>query len=180
MSDLQSQLTKALDHLQETFSTFQTGRAHPSIVEGVEVEVYGSQTPIRSVANISCPDNQTLKVEPWDKSCIGDIERGINMANIGLNPQNMGEYILLPVPPLTEERRKQMAKLVHEESENARITIRTIRQQFNKDIQNQKENKDISEDEATKAGKDLQEKIDEANKKIDDLMRQKEASVLQP
>ena len=178
MSNLQSQLDKAIAHLQEIFSTFQTGRAHPSIIEGVEVMVYGASTPIRSVANISCPDNQTLKVEPWDKSCIGDIERGINQANIGLNPQNMGEYILLPVPPLTEDRRKQMVKLVHEESEKARISIRNIRQSFNKDLQTQKDDKDISEDEASREEKNIQEKIDGANKNIDELTRQKEADVM--
>jgi len=178
--NLADQLAKAITHLQETFATFQTGRAHPSIIEGVEVEVYGSPTPIRSVANISCLDNQTLKVEPWDKSCIKDIERGINMANVGLNPQNMGEHLLLPIPPMTEERRTQMVKLVHEESENARITVRNIRQTFHKDIQASKDEKILSEDEAAREEKDLQEKIDEANKRIEELTRGKEADVMKP
>ena len=133
---------------------------------------------LKSMANISCPDSRTIRIEPWDKSALESIEKALREAEIGINPQNMGEYILLSVPPMTEERRRQVVKRVHEEAEKARISIRNIRHDFLKKVKHQKDEKEISEDEASRLEKQIQEKIDEANKEIDSISKSKEQEVL--
>jgi ribosome recycling factor len=178
ISDLKAQLQKSVDHLKAEFTKLQMGRASTSLVDELLVESYGSQVPLKTVANVSVPDAKTLRVEPWDKSLIADIEKGIREANIGLNPQNMGENLLIPIPPMTEERRKQTVKFVHEEAEKAKISARNIRQDFMKKVKNQKDEKEISEDEAKKLEKQIEEQATGANKQIDELSKHKEADIL--
>ncbi len=132
INELQTQLQKALDHLRAEFGKLQMGTANASILDAVEVSMYGAKSPLKNGANVSVMDAKTLKIEPWDKSIMAEIEKGITAANLGLNPQNMGEYIIIPIPPMTEERRKNTVKVVHQESENAKIAVRNIRQDFMK------------------------------------------------
>ncbi len=175
---LSQQLQKAVDHLKSEFATLQIGRANTALVEDLMVESYGTQMPLKSSANISCPDAKTVRIEPWDKNLVGEIEKAIRESSMGINPQNMGEYTLLPIPPLTEERRKQIVKLVHEMTENARIVVRQARQEAIKKLKNQKDNKEISEDEQKRQEKQVQEKMDEVNKSIDEISGNKEKEVM--
>ncbi len=177
ISSLEQQLQQAVDHLRQEFAGLHTGRANVGMVDDLQIEVYGSFMPLKATANISCPDAQTIRVEPWDKSIIGKIEKGIRDAGLGLNPQNMGEHILVPVPPMTEERRAQMVKRVHQEEETARISIRNIRQEVLKKVKLQKENKEISEDQLARLEKQVQEKIDNTNKTIDEITKNKEVEI---
>lgn len=178
MTNLQQLLQKTVAHLKSEYGTLQIGRASTSLVEEIIIESYGTRMSLKSSANISCPDAKTIKIEPWDKNLVGKIEKAILGANINITPQNMGESILLPIPPMTEERRKQIVKLVHEMSENSKISIRQSRQDSLKEIKKQKDDKEISEDEFKKKEKEIQEQVDKANKEIEDLTSQKEKEVL--
>ncbi|NCP66729.1 ribosome recycling factor [bacterium] len=177
-SSLANQLDNAISHLQKEFSALQIGRASTLLVEDVEVESYGSMMPLKSVANISCPDPKTIKIEPWDKSVLGNIERAIQEANLGINPQNMGEHLFLPIPPMTEDRRKQMVKFVHELAEKAKISIRNARHDELKMIKAMKEEGELSEDEQKSMEKKVQEKVDQANQSVDERAKQKEKDIL--
>ncbi len=176
--ELKSDIAKAIEHLRAEYAKLQIGRANSVLVEEISIESYGSQMPLKATANISCPDAKTIRIEPWDKSLIGEIEKAIQAANIGLNPQNMGDSILLPIPPMTEERRKDIVKTVHELAENARISIRSARHEAMKSIKSQKEEGDLSEDQQKDAESDVQEEIDKANKSIDEFMKKKETDVM--
>ena len=176
--DLSQQIQKAITHLKTEYGGLQIGRASAALVEDMQVESYGTHMALRTSANISCPDVKTLKIEPWDKNLIGEIEKTLRASNLNINPQNMGDYILLPIPPLTEERRKQIVKLVHDMSENTKISVRQARQDALKDIKRQKDDKEISEDEFKKKEKHIQDQINQANKEIDTLTIQKEKEVL--
>lgn len=178
MKDLQTQLQKAIDHLKHVLSSMQLGRASAALVQGVQVEQYGSMGELKACANISVPDAQTLRVEPWDKSLIGAIEKAIQAANLGLNPTNMGEHLLISIPPLTEERRKQVVKQVHAEVEKAKIGVRNARQDALKQVKSQKDEKEISEDELKKAEKEIQAAVDAANKEVEAIGKKKETDVL--
>ena len=176
--DLKTDIDKAINHLTAEFSALQTGRASASLVEGIEVEVYGAKSPLNQLANIICPDAKTLKVEPWDKSLIGDIEKAIAEANIGINPQNMGDSIFLPVPPMTEERRKGLVKLVHEGAERAKISIRNARHEAMKMVKMMKEEGELSEDQQKDQESDIQELVDKANKQVEEIAQNKEKELL--
>ena len=142
------------------------------------VEQYGSQMALKAVANISAPDASTLKIEPWDKNVMAEIDKGIMASGIGLNPQNMGTYFLITIPPMTEERRKILNKTVHKEAEEARIAIRNIRHDYLKKIKAQKEEGEMSEDEQKQQEKKVQEVLDTANKTVEDAMKAKEKEIL--
>jgi ribosome recycling factor len=172
------QLENAITHLQKEFSALQIGRASTVLVEDIEVESYGSMMPLKSVANISCPDPRTIKIEPWDKSIVGNIERSIQEANLGINPQNMGEHLFLPIPPMTEERRKQMVKFVHELAEKTKISIRNARHDELKSIKALKEENEISEDEQAAMEKEVQTAVDKANQGVDERAKLKEKDIL--
>lgn len=177
-TDLQTQLDKAIGHLQKEFAGLQIGTASAVLVEDIEVESYGSMMPLKNVANVSCPDPKTLKIEPWDKSVLGEIEKAINLANIGINPQNMGEHLFLPIPPMTEDRRKQLVKFVHELAEKTKISIRNARHDELKMVKLQKDESEISEDEQKRLEKEIQEAVDKANQKVDESAKLKEKDIL--
>jgi len=170
---LQQELQKAIDHLKKEFATLQVGRANVALVDEIEVESYGSMMPMKSVANISCPDPKTIKIEPWDKSVLGELEKAIQQANIGINPQNMGEHLYLPIPPMTEERRGQLVKMVHEMAEKAKISVRNVRH----DAINHLDSDELSEDQMRDAKNDIQEAVDKANSEIETLAKNKESEV---
>ncbi len=178
ITELQSQLEKTIEHFQTKLATLQAGKATPAMVDEIQIENYGSMMPLKSVANISCPDNKTIKIEPWDKNSIGIIAKAIQESDLGINPQNMGDHLYLPIPPMTEERRKKLVKIIKEEEELAKISVRNIRHDFLKTIKKRKDNDEISEDEQKRLEKEVQEKVDEKNKKIAEMSKNKEADIM--
>ncbi len=176
LETLAADLKKAEDHLHNEFNKLQVGRANPSVVEGVHVSAYGSVQPLRNVASVTVLDAQTLSIQPWDRSLIKDIDRAIQEANLGLNPQNNGETVLIKIPTLTEERRRDLTKLAKKMAEEGKVAIRNIRGDYLKKIKNQGD--DVSEDVVSQQEKDLQKAIDAESKKIDDMLAHKEADIM--
>lgn len=174
----QQQIDKALHHLESEFWKLQMGRANPALVEEIMIEQYGSMQPIKNSASIGILDPQTLTISPWDKELVGIITKAIIAANIGLNPQSWADSIMIKVPQMTEETRKDMAKVVKKFSEDAKVSIRNIRGDFHKQISKQKTEKEISEDEAKDLEGELQKLVDTANKRIEEAAKQKEADVM--
>jgi len=169
----------ALDSVRREFSTIRTGRANPSLLDRVEVEVYGTRMPIRSVANVSAPEPRLLVVTPFDPNSIRAIERAIENSNLGLNPQNDGKLIRLPIPELTEERRKQLIRLARGMAEEGRVAIRNIRRDEMRDLLELKKEGEISEDDERRAETELQQLTDSYIKHIDAALTDKEAELLE-
>ena len=167
-------MDNAIDHLEKAFIKIRAGKANPSMLSTVMVDYYGSQTPLSQVSNINTPDARTISVQPWEKSLLPEIETAIMHANLGFNPMNNGEMIIINVPPLTEERRIQLVKQAKSEAEEAKISIRSARQEANKEVKNL----DISEDREKNAEIDIQEMTDDYTKKIDSLLDMKEAEIM--
>lgn len=164
----------ALAHLEKEFINIRAGKASPAMVGSVMVDYYGSQTPLSQVANVNTPDARTISIQPWEKSMLQEIERGIMLANIGFNPMNNGEMVIINVPPLTEERRKDLVKQAKGEAEDAKVSIRNARQDANKEIKNL----DASEDLKSNAEVDVQELTDSFVKKVDEILAKKEKEIM--
>lgn len=178
LANLQQELHKAINHLQLELSKLQAWRANPAIVESVFVMAYGSSQPLRNVAAVSTLDAQTISIQPWDKTIIKDIEKWIADANLGLNPSNNGETIMIHIPPLTEERRRDLVKFASRLAEDGKVWIRTVRQDYKKKIDTAKAGKEISEDEAKTYEATLQKDVDNAIKEVETLMKKKEEDVM--
>lgn len=161
-------------HLQKEFVNIRAGKASPSMVGSVMVDYYGSQTPINQVANVNTPDARTIAIQPWERSMIQEIERAIMLANLGFNPMNNGEMVIINVPPLTEERRRELVKQAKGEAEEAKVSVRTARQDANKDIKKL----EASEDLKANAEIDVQTLTDTFIKKIDELLVVKEKEIM--
>tara|TARA_B110000208_G_C11547949_1_gene350581 strand:- start:125 stop:682 length:558 start_codon:yes stop_codon:yes gene_type:complete len=168
-------MVNALKHLEKQFVNIRAGKASPAMLGSVMVDYYGSQTPLAQVANVNTPDGRTITVQPWEKGMLQEIERSIMIANIGFNPMNNGETIIISVPPLTEERRHELAKQAKSEVEEAKISIRAARKEANTDI---KKTEDASEDLQKNAEMDVQVLTDAHVKKADDLYIAKEKEIL--
>lgn len=173
-----TEFQKALIYLKNEFARLQVGRASPALVEDLKIEAYGGLQPLKGLASVSVPDPKTLQIQPWDKSLLGTIERAIQSANLGLNPINDGRVLRLPMPPLTEERRKELVKVVHQMAENAKISIRNARGSAHSAFKIMEEGKEISEDERRLSEKHLQEKVDSANKEVEEIAKKKEQDIL--
>jgi len=171
----QESMANAIKHLEKQFTNIRAGKASPSMLGSVMVDYYGSQTPLSQVANVNTPDGRTITVQPWEKNMLQEIERGIAYANLGFNPMNNGETIIINVPPLTEERRRDLAKQAKAEAEDAKVSIRTARKDANNDI---KKNDDVSDDLKKNAEIDVQQITDTHVKKIDDLFDKKEKEIM--
>jgi ribosome recycling factor len=178
LADLSSQLTKAVEHLKSEYSKLQAGRAKPELVEDILVPVYGSSMPVKNVASVSVMDQRTLSIIPFDRTTGADICRGIAGANIGLNPQDRGDSILINIPMMTEENRRNLQKIARDMAEDTKVSIRSIRADFHKNIQKAKTDKTESEDVLKAYEEDLQKAIDGTNKQIDDLAKTKEEEVM--
>lgn len=173
-----TEFQKALIYLKNEFARLQVGRASPALVEDLKIEAYGGLQPLKGLASVSVPDPKTLQIQPWDKSLLGTIERAIQSANLGLNPINDGRVLRLPMPPLTEERRKELVKVVHQMAENAKISIRNARGSAHSAFKIMEEGKEISEDERRLSEKHLQEKVDSANKEVEEIAKKKEQDIM--
>ncbi len=164
----------SISHLEKALVKIRAGKASPMMLSTVMVEYYGSQTPLSQVANINTPDARTLSVQPWEKSLLPEIETAIMNANLGFNPMNNGEMVIINVPPLTEERRIQLTRQAKSEAEDAKVGIRSARQDANKELKSL----DISEDLLSNAEVDVQELTDNYTKKIDSILSAKEAEIM--
>lgn len=164
----------AISHLEKAFNQIRAGRANASMVAGVMVDYYGNPTPLSQVANVSTPDAQTISIQPWEKNLIPDIERAIMVANLGFNPMNNGESVIINVPPLTEERRKDLSKQAKAEAENAKVSIRNQR----KEAMHQIKNSDASEDVQKNAEIDVQNLTDKYVKEVDEHYAKKDAEIM--
>ena len=167
-----------VEHTRKELATIRTGGASLSIVEGVVVDYYGTPTPIQQVCTLTVPDATLIVAQPWDVSLIGAIEKGILKADLGLNPANDGKVIRIPIPPLTEERRKQLAKKVHEVAEHGRTAIRLERREGNDAFKKLLKDKQISEDDERRALEQVQEQTDQHIKGIDEFAKHKEDGLL--
>lgn len=168
-------MDNALKHLEKQLVNIRAGKASPSMLGSVMVDYYGSQTPLSQVANVNTPDGRTITVQPWEKSMLQEIERGIMVANIGFNPMNNGETIIINVPPLTEERRRNLAKQAKSETEDAKVSIRSARKDANNDI---KKTEDASEDLQKNAEIDIQQLTDNYVKRVDEIFDIKEKEIM--
>jgi ribosome recycling factor len=178
LANLQQELTKATNHMKSELAKLQAWRANPAIVEDVYVMAYGSIGPLKNIAAVSIMDASTIVIQPWDKALIKDIEKGISDAKIGLNPSNNGETLMIKIPPLTEERRRELVKVASRLGEEGKVGIRNIRQEFKKKIDSAKANKEISEDEAKGYEANLQKDIDGGIKQIEEMLKVKEIEIM--
>lgn len=172
-------MQKALDALDRELSKIRTGRATPKLVDGVQVHVqsYGATMPLNQLATITAPDARLLVLTPWDKSTIVDIERGIVASGLGLNPSNDGQVVRIPVPPLTQERRQELVRIVRKQGEDAKIALRHVRREYNDIFKAAEKDGEVSEDDVRKLLQQVQEATDANVRKVDDKMAAKEAEV---
>ncbi len=178
ISDAEERMTKSLGALDDTFKRIRTGRAHPSILDSVMVAYYGSETPLNQLANVTVEEGRSLLVSPWEKNLIGDVEKAIMKSNLGLNPSNNGDTIRVPMPPLTEETRREYTKQAKQEAENARVAIRNIRRDANSDFKDLEKGKEISEDEQRRAEDRVQKLTDKYIAKVETAFQVKEQDLL--
>ncbi|RTE86996.1 MULTISPECIES: ribosome recycling factor [Gammaproteobacteria] len=179
LADAKSRMTKSVESLQAQMAKVRTGRAHPSLLDGVTVPYYGTETPLNQLANITVEDSRTLSITVFDKSSSGAVEKAILTSDLGLNPAAAGNVIRVPLPPLTEERRKDLVKVVRNEAEGGRVAIRNVRRDANNDIKELLKEKEITEDDERRAQDDIQKLTDEAVKKVDELLASKEAELME-
>jgi len=178
-ADAEVRMGKSIESLQTELSKIRTGRAHPSLLDQIHVDYYGADTPINQVANVNVEDARTLVVTPWEKDMVAKVEKAIMASDLGLNPATAGTVIRIPMPPLTEERRKDLVKVVRHEAEQARVAIRNIRRDANSDFKDLLKEKEISEDEARKAEDSVQKLTDTFVGKIDKVLADKEAELME-
>ena len=167
-------MEKAISHLEKELVKIRAGRANPAMLSSVMVEYYGNMTPLSQMSNVNTPDARTISIQPWEKSMIPEIETAIINANLGFNPMNNGEMVIINVPPLTEERRKQLVKQAKAEAEDAKVGVRSARQEANKEVKAL----EVSEDLVKNAEIDIQELTDAYTKKIDKILEVKEAEIM--
>jgi len=177
--DARIRMNKSLDALRHELAKIRTGRAHPSLLEHVHVDYYGNEVPIGQAASVAVEDARTLSITPWDKSMVQAIEKAILKSDLGLNPSTAGQVIRIPLPPLTEERRVELGKVVHNEGENAKIAIRNIRRDANHHVKELLKDKEISEDEEHKAETEIQDVTNLAVSKVDEIVAEKEKELLE-
>jgi ribosome recycling factor len=179
MELLQEKISKSENLLKEDLATVRAGRANAAIVDKVMVDYYGSPTPLKSLANISVPEPRTLLITPFDPKSIAEIEKGINIANIGINPINDGKVVRLQIPQVTEERRKELTKTVKKMGEDAKVAVRNIRRDANDHFKKLEKDHEITEDDLKKALDDIQKSIDKTVKEIDEIVAAKDKEILE-
>jgi ribosome recycling factor len=178
INDLKDRISRTLEDLKKDLSKTRTGRANINVLDGIRVDYYGTPTPLSGVANLSAPEPRLITVKPWDKGVLKDIERAIKEANIGLNPMNDGELIRLPIPALTEERRKEIAKQVRTKGEDHKVAIRNVRRDANEMLKDLLKDKAITEDDLKRAQDKTQKETDAGIAKVDELVQKKEEEVM--
>ena len=177
--NLEEKSKKSISVLKEDLKTVRAGRANPSLLDKVMVDYYGSPTPLKNLANIAVPDPRTLLITPFDPKSISEIEKGINVANIGINPSNDGKCVRLVIPQVTGERRKELTKTVKKMGEDSKIAIRNIRRDANDELKKREKAHEITEDELKKALEDVQKATDKTIKEIDEIVAAKEKEIME-
>ena len=179
IAECRQKMSKSVDALKKEFSRIRTGRASTALLDGIKVNCYDTQMPLDQVASLSVPESRLITIKPWDQSVLGEIEKSILKSELGLTPMNDGKIIRIPIPPLTEERRKELAKLGKKMAEDGKVSIRSHRREANEFLKELKNDKDISEDEMYKGQDEVQKITDEFIKKIDELTAKKEKEILE-
>lgn len=179
LDEAELKMDAAVDHTKDEFAKIRTGRANPQILTDLRVNYYGTSTPLQQIAGVTAPEARVLLISPYDRNALGDIEKAIASSNLGLNPNNDGNVIRVVFPELTEERRKEFVKLARERAEEGRISIRNIRRAAKSELEKQESDSDITEDDLRRAEDDLQKRTDKAIHTIDELLKHKEAELLE-
>jgi ribosome recycling factor len=179
LSDADSRMKKAVEVVREEFVKIRTGKATTALLDGVRVDYYGTMTPLKQVANVSTPDVHTISVQPWEKGMIQTVEKAILNANLGLNPTNDGSLIRVPIPPLNEERRKELVKLIKKFAEEGRIAVRNVRRDAIEHLKKTEKQEHISEDERKRGEQEVQKMTDKHIKEIDHLIELKEKEIME-
>ncbi len=179
LSDADTRMRRAIEALKRQLATIRTGRASPAIVENIIVEYYGAPTPLKQLATISVPEAQLIVIQPWDRGALSSIERGILKANLGLNPTNDGSVMRLLIPQPTEERRRELVKVVKRQVEEGRVEVRNIRRDILERLRIMERNKELSQDESQRSQRQLQQLTDTIIEQMDSLATEKEAEVME-
>ncbi len=179
IKDTEYRMKKSVETIQQELAVIRTGRATPALLEPLKVEYYGMQVPIRQVASIGAPDTRLLVIQVFDRNAVPNVEKAIRSAELGLNPLVEGNLLRIPIPPLTEERRKELVKYVHKVAEEGRVAVRNIRRDANDMIKDLEKEKEITEDESFKALEDIQRLTDQFIKQIDEIVKRKEKDILE-
>ena len=178
MSDVDSKMSSAVLHFERELNSLRTSRANPAMLDNIFVDAYGSKTPLNQLGNISVPDANTITIQIWDTSLLKVIENAITESNLGINPQSDGQLIRLPIPKLSEERRKEIIKIASDFAENSKITVRNIRRDFIENSKNEKKNANLSEDELKRKINEIQKVTDNNIEKIDKILESKKNDIL--
>jgi len=179
VQEAEEKMTKTVDVLKKDFASLRAGRATPALLDKIQVDYYGALTPVNQMANINVPEARLLVIQPWDKSTIPAIEKAILKSDLGLNPSNDGNVIRIGIPQLTEERRKELVKVVKKKAEEARVAIRNVRRDVNDMIKELEKEHEVSEDESKRALDDVQKITDKFIKKVDEVMNTKEKEIME-
>lgn len=179
ITDASKRMDRSIDVLATEFQKIRTGRAHPSLLDHVNVDYYGSMVPLSQAANVSSEDARTLTIQPWEKSMVSVIEKALMKSDLGLNPNTAGQVIRINLPPLTEERRRDLVKVVRAEAENARVAIRNVRRDANNDLKELEKEGEISEDDLRRAEAEIQKVTDAHVAKVDARLEEKEQEMMQ-
>lgn len=177
--DASQRMDKSLDALKAELAKIRTGRAHPSLLEHVHVDYYGSEVPIGQAANVAVEDSRTLAVTPWDKGMVSKIEKAILTSDLGLNPATTGTTIRVPLPPLTQQRRADLTKVVHHEGEQAKVAIRNIRRDANQQLKDLQKEKTITEDDLRRGETEVQQLTDQHVERVDQMVAEKEKELME-
>lgn len=179
IGDARQQMDDAVEAMRREFTSVRTGKASPALLDTVRVEAYGSRVPLNQVATVNAPEPRMLLVQPWDKSVLGEVEKAIRNADLGLNPSNDGNVVRVPIPALNEERRRDLVRMLHKLAEEGRIAVRHARQEANKAIKARENEHEIGEDQAHREMDEVQKLTDEHVARIDELMKKKEEEVME-
>lgn len=178
-SETEDRMKKAIEAIKKELTSIRTGKATPSLLDGIKVDYYGTMTPLTQVANVSAPDTRLLVIQPWEKKLIIEIVKAIQKSDLGLNPQSDANVIRLPIPPLTEERRKDLVKLVKKVTEEGKVELRNIRRDSNEALKKAEKGKEISEDESRKGHERVQKITEDYTLKIEELLKKKEMEIME-
>ncbi|MEL7641380.1 MAG: ribosome recycling factor [Solidesulfovibrio sp.] len=179
LTDAEERMKKALATLDKEFARLRTGRATTSLLDGLRVDYYGTPTPLDQIASVATPDSRTITIQPWDRKAFSDVERAILKSDLGLTPVNDGKIIRISIPPLTEDRRKDLAKVAKKYAEEAKVAVRNIRRDANETLKKKKNDKSISEDDQHKGQDDVQKLTDAYIAKAEDILSKKEKEIME-
>lgn len=179
LEEAERKMGKTAEALKKDFATLRAGRATPALLDKIQVDYYGAMTPLSQMANISAPESHLLMVQPWDKSTLKNIEKAILASDLGLNPNNDGAIIRIAIPQLTEDRRKELVKIVKKKDEEAKVAIRNLRRELNDDIKELEKEKEVSEDDSARGLEEAQKLTEKWIKKLEDITKLKEAEIME-